>query len=133
MRSRVFVYYTLTGPDLDSAEITEASGVPSARIWLKGDLVHPKAIITYKQNGWSVASRLPESAPLQEHVSDLLELLQHRWSVFAELGTRYHAELECIVYAYGNERPAIHLEAEMVRQLSELSVAIDVDLYFVSE
>jgi len=58
----------------------------------------------------------------------LLQILAPQASRFQALPASAEVELACVIYA-ADDRPAIHLSADVVRQLAQLGAGIDVDYY----
>lgn len=127
MESETDAVFTLTGSDLDPDRVTALTGVQPSRTWRTGELITERAIVRYKNNGWTLRSNV--SGDLNEEISDVLDLLQPAWSQFVALSSRSYAEIACVVYSYGGARPPIHFDRDIVRRAAELNAAIDVDLY----
>jgi len=129
MESEVSVSFTLTGVDLDPEEVTRLAGLRPTKTWRLGDVIRPPAILRYRHSGWRLKSALPPSASLREHLNSLLGQLEPSWEVARQLGRRYYAEIACVVYSRGGDRPEIRLDAGMLEKLTELNAALDIDLY----
>ena len=129
MQSEISASFTLTGLDFEPEEITAKVGIIPSEIWRVGDLISQRATIRHKHNGWSVNSKLEKSADLEDHVQSVLEQLQPGWLSLVELCKRYYAEIECVIYIVGDDRPAIHFDKHIMQQVAELNAEIDVDLY----
>jgi hypothetical protein len=133
MESEISAAFTLTGPDLDPEHVTHKTGLAPSKTWRAGDLIQKPATIRYEHSGWRLKSQLPPSAGIEEHIRWLIERLAPSWEALKELGGRYRSEFSCTVYSYGGDRPAIHFASDVLTRAADLSAAIDVDLYVMSE
>lgn len=59
----------------------------------------------------------------------MLERLAPAWPTLENLSRVFLVELSCVVYIYGNDRPALGFDCHEVRQIASLHAAIDIDLY----
>ena len=59
----------------------------------------------------------------------MLELLEGRASIVAELGNRFTTVLECVGH-YSTSSAGLFLTADVVRRLARLNLAVDYDLYY---
>ncbi len=129
MESDVYAAFILRGLELDPQHITTSLGMLPSKTWRVGELLIEQAILRHKDNGWMIASDLPLSCDLQEHVKSVMERLQPGWQVLMELCTSYDAEINCVVKSYGGDRPAILFEKDIVKLAADLNAAINIDLY----
>lgn len=132
MESDVYAALVLRGQALDPDKVSRLAGIAPSQSWRVGDLRVPQATIRHNDNGWFLKSEVPASASLEEHVRDVLRRIEPAWPVFVDLGARHTAVIECVVWSYGGDRPAITFTPDIVRQAAELHAAIDVDLYVLS-
>lgn len=138
MQSKISASFTLLGTDfspedLEPEEITTALGIVPTETWKVGDLISKKATFHHKQNGWSLKSKLEDSATLEDHVESVLEQLKPSWQPLVKMCTRYYTEIECVIYVFGDDSPAIHFNRETLKRISELNAEIDIDLYILPE
>lgn len=138
MQSKISASFTLLGidynsEDLEPEEITAVIGIVPTKTWKVGDLISKGATLRHKQNGWSLKSKLEDSATLEDHVESVLERLKPSWQHLVKMCTRYYTEIECIIYVYGDDSPAIHFNRETLKRISELNAEIDIDLYVLPE
>jgi hypothetical protein len=131
MESEVYAYFLLIGADFQPDEITAQVGITPTKTWMKGDLRSPGAVVRHQENGWMVLSKLDRSADLEEHIKSVLEQLQPSWDILQKLCLLHSAEFACVVCTYGGDRPAIHFDREVIKQVNELNSTIDVDLYIL--
>jgi len=109
-------------------EITKALGMQPTMTWVPGDKVRNTRLV-HKENGWSIDINLADATDLHEHVERLLSEVHPFHQELARLCGDYYAELVCIFYLAGDERPEIHFTPQQLRKLADLNAHIDVDLY----
>ncbi|MBD2307081.1 DUF4279 domain-containing protein [Chroococcidiopsis sp. FACHB-1243] len=136
--SKISVSFTILGTDsnsedLDPDKITAIVGIQPTKMWKVGDLVSKRSTLRHKQNGWSFKSKLEESATLEDHISYIFEQLKPNWQNLVEICTHYYTEIECAIYFYEDDIPAIHFERQSLKLISELNAEIDIDIYDLSE
>jgi hypothetical protein len=132
MASEISASFTLTGIELDPAEISAKVGITPTASWMKGDLIDPRGVIRYQENGWSIQSTLDKYASLEDHVKSVLEQLQPSWSSLVEVSAQNYAEIDCVIYTRG-QAPEMHLDKDILRQISQLNAELDLDLYVLPE
>jgi|SRR5579883_2442928 len=129
MESEIYAAFILQGRDLDPEGVTAAVGIQPSETWRSGDLVSDRAIIRRKLDGWKVDSSLPLSSSLEEHVENVLGRLRPGWLPLVDFCTENQAKLYCVVRIYGGARPPIIFNRGILRDVVELSAAIEIDLY----
>ena len=132
MKFEISVLFELRGSELEPEKITALLGIIPTKTWRVNDLVHPKAGVRRKSNGWSLKSQLDKSAELDEHIKSIFEELQPSWQSLVEICKQYDAMISCTVYRY-KLTPFIYFDKDIVRKTAELNAQIDVDLYFLPE
>ncbi len=96
--------------------------------WSPGDKVRNTRLV-HKENGWSIDINLADAADVHEQVERLLSEVHPFHQDLARICGDYYAELACIFYLAGNDRPEIHFTPQQLRKLADLNAHIDVDLY----
>ena len=132
MEFEISVDLELRGSELEPEKITALLGIIPTKTWRVKDLVHPKAGVRRKSNGWSIKSQLDKSAELDEHIKSIFEELQPSWQSLVEICKQYDALISCAVYRY-QQIPAIDLDKDIVKKAAELNAGIDVDIYYLPE
>ena len=133
MVSKISASFTLTDFKCLPEEITSILGIMPTKTWKIGDLISPRGRRYYEFNGWRLQSELQDSAELEEHVVSVLTKLQPSRKALIELCSQYDSEISCVIYASDRDEqvPAIHFEPSIVKKISELNAAIDVDMYLL--
>jgi hypothetical protein len=111
-------------------DITKALHVQPTTIWSQGEKIRPTALV-HKQNGWSLEVNLEGSEDLNAHVEDLLNKIHPFSKDLASACGDYYAELACVLYIAGDERPAIHFTPQVLKTLATLNAHVDIDLYLL--
>ena len=111
-------------------EITKAFGIQPTMTWSPGDKVRNTRLV-HKENGWSIDINLADAADVHEQVERLLGQVHPFHQDLARLCGDYYAELACIFYLAGNDRPEIHFTPQQLGKLVDLNAHIDVDLYLL--
>ena len=76
---------------------------------------------------WGLHSRSGASAPLEEHVKDVLYQLDANEAAFAEL-RRTGGTMQLVGY-FRDVNPGVHFDLETVRRIAEYGLCIDCDFY----
>jgi len=111
-------------------EITKACGIQPTTTWSPGDKVRNTRLV-HKENGWSIDINLEDVTNWHEQIERLLSEVHPFHQDLARLCGDYYAELACIFYLAGDERPEIHFTPQQLRKLADLNAHIDIDLYLL--
>lgn len=118
----------VTNFDCNPGQITKILDLKPTKTWLKGDLVHPKAINTHKENGWMFQLQISTDTPFRQQMQTLLDLAIPKKQLFLNLPNDAEIEINCVVYSI-HGRPDISLSSAMIKAVGEINAAIDFDLY----
>jgi len=129
MESEIWAAFTLTGDDLDPDTVTAVTQLTPSDTWRKGDPFGRAGVMRHERSGWSMKSSLPLDRELEDHIRNVLDGLRPRWSSVVPLTEIYATEIECVVKSYGGDRPALHIDAEVLKSIADLNAALDIDLY----
>jgi hypothetical protein len=125
---RRHVWYALRGPDLDPAEITDATGIAPDQAWKAGD-GKPRTGLPYSEGAWLIDSGLGEADEFHDHLDALLARLRPAWHTFANLGQRYEADVDAAIYCMEAQGPLVIVVPEVSASLVELNASLGFDLY----
>jgi hypothetical protein len=128
MHSEISTYFSLAGT-FNPDEITAAIGITPTRTHRAGELISPRAIMRYQNDIWQLDSGLDKSTDLEDQVKDVLERLKAGGTDLINLCTHYEATIECVVFSYGGDRPAIAFSRDILKQVTALNAEIGIDLY----
>ena len=130
MPDEIRVQLSLTGFAHDPRKLTEIIGLTPSKTWVAGEPVE-RSKRTYESNGWRVTApqRVDE---VEAGVDALFDHLAPRWENLRNVSRECRVELGVVVYAE-RQVPAIHFRDDQIRQLTELSAKIDVDVYCLGD
>ena len=121
-----YAYFSLRG-DFSAVDVTSRAGVTPRKFWQKGDLHHGGRV--REESWWSLESRLPRGATLEDHIKDVLEQLDKNEALFIEL-TRLHTGCMQLVGYFRDRYPGLNFEGELVAGLAKYRLSVDFDFYF---
>lgn len=124
----------LRGFGEDPQVITEITGLRPARAGRAGDpLLGPQGQATsrkVKHAYWSLHSRRDPTAPLTEHVNDILEQLGGAAHLFASLPRPTTISLRCTVIRE-DELPILSVSSRSLSRLGEIGAELEIDILSV--
>jgi hypothetical protein len=121
-----YAYFALTG-DFDPEMVTRQTGFAPTDSWRKGEL-HPRTRRERKFDRWELASRLPRSQTLEDHIADVLAQLEKNPSEFAALA-KAHGGLMQLVGYFHEEYPGLGFDASLIAGLAKFNLSMDFDFY----
>lgn len=108
-------------------EISHKKGDSNTSISKKGKLIKYSP---YNSGMWSISSKEAENAIIEEHINNLLELLEPSKDKLAELFNRgYKMDLFCGLFAKGCSQPGLDIDSSTMRRLGELNISIAMCFY----
>src|SRR5437879_5837022 len=111
-------------------DITKALHVQPTTIWSPGEKTRHTSLV-HKQSGWSLDVDLEGHVDLNAHVEDLLNKVHPFSKDLISTCGDYYAELACVLYIVGDERPEIHFTPQVLKKLAALNAHVDIDLYLL--
>lgn len=124
--NRQYAYFAVYG-DFEPDEITSFAGTAPSESWRKGD-IHPRRRHERKQSHWSLRSRLPEEAELEQHILDVLAQMEMNSEAFQDISSRFGGCMQLVGY-FHDFYPGLHLETQLVQGLARFGLAMDFDFY----
>ena len=121
-----YAYFALAG-SFDPDAITSQLGVNPTRATREGDPI-PKTTLRKKCSRWELHSRLPRTAPLESHVSDVLDQLDAQEIAFKGVSQQFGGIMELVGYFY-DSYPGLVFEREIVERLARYGLSVDFDFY----
>jgi hypothetical protein len=88
----------------------------------------PKTKLRKKCSRWELHSRLPRTAPLESHVSDVLDQLDAQEIAFREISQLFGGIMELVGYFY-DFYPGMMFERAIVERLAKYGLSVDFDFY----
>jgi hypothetical protein len=77
---------------------------------------------------WALHSRLERTAPLEEHVRDVLDQLDTNREAFETLSRELGGTMELVGY-FREREPGVALEREIVQRMAKYALMLDCDFY----
>jgi len=124
--NRQYAYFSLFG-DFDPEDITRLVGVAPGELWRKGD-IHPRRRHERKQSHWSLRSRLPETADLEQHIFDVLSQMEESATAFQDVSSKFGGCMQLVGY-FHDCYPGLHFEQPLVEGLARFGLSMDFDFY----
>jgi hypothetical protein len=121
-----YAYFALAG-SFDPDALTLRVGVNPTRTTREGDSI-PKTKLRKKCDRWELHSRLPRTAPLESHISDVLDQLDAREIAFRDVSQQFGGIMELVGYFY-DYYPGLSFEREIVERLAKYGLTVDFDFY----
>lgn len=121
-----YAYFHVRG-SFDPDEITGRVGVTPTEVAREGDAIGG----TTKRRPcslWALHSRLAASAPLELHVTDVLDQLDTNRLAFEELSRELGGTMELVGF-FREHEPGVCLEREIVQRMARYDLALDCDFY----
>lgn len=112
--------------------ITTLQGIEPTSTWMKGGVRRQTSHgnVIWENSGFEIEPFPKTSGEVEDKIQAIVDILEPHTHQLAELATKAdHIELSIAYFGYTAQMWGIHLEPEVVRQLAELGVAIDIDLY----
>jgi uncharacterized protein DUF4279 len=124
--NNLYAYFHVRG-SLDPDEITRRVGVIPTETAREADVIRQ----TTKQRPcslWALHSRLERSAPLEQHVTDVLDQLDTNKEAFEKLSRELGGTME-LVGIFRECEPGVALEREIVEGIAKYALMLDCDFY----
>jgi hypothetical protein len=121
-----YAYFHVSGsfaPD----DVTRRIGVTPTETAREGDAIGTSAK-SRPCSLWALHSRLGESAPLEEHVKDVLNQLDANKAAFVKLSRESDGTMQLVGY-FRDVNPGVHFDLEIVERIAEYGLCIDCDFY----
>ncbi len=115
---------------LTPEDIAAATGFDPDRFWKIGDF-RGRTTAKEVKNGGVVESRLPEEAPLHDHICALLSRLESFRPRILQISNSTEVQFSCAIYA--PSLPALFFEKDIIAKIASLGACLDVDLYIIPD
>jgi len=121
-----YAYFHVSG-SFDPDHITRTVGVTPTETKREGDVIGttPKK---RPSSLWALHSRVNPSAPLDEHVRDVLNQLDSSKAAFEKLSREQGGTMQLVGY-FRDVSPGVHFDLETVRRCADYGLCIDCDFY----
>lgn len=115
---------------MNAARITEVLGSEATSSHEAGDPVSRcrPAQGYRKQAMWMLSSSIPGSAPLEEHIVELVAFIEEKESILAEIRPECGIDIFCGVFSVDGQG-GFYLESSLTSRLGRAGVDLIVDVY----
>jgi len=136
MKDTISCFFQVSG-EMEPSQISFTLNLGPTEVFRKGDVkrrdkrgIHPDVL--YNENFWLLESALDSSAPEEDHLDAMLELLASRESALIELANTCHLTIEI----YGkkqNPHVGVYVGREQTKLLGSLGIALGISVYVLGE
>lgn len=119
--------------DCSHQELTSQIGIEPTEVRIKGEtrlVGKNKLKIVNKENVWILKSDLPLTMRVEEHIYNLLKKMKPHEKELIKITQKFYTEFSCGLYFY-ETNPGIHLDNDLIKELSDLNTRIDLDMYCI--
>ena len=123
-----YAYFAVYGDEVDPAAVSAELGAAATKAWRKGDLdPRRRERIT---GHWSLYSRLPSTAELEEHVADVLLQMDANPAAFAAVAERFGGRLQ-LVGNFHDIGVGLNVPRQVIARLAFYGLELDLDSYYL--
>ena len=134
------VSFRICDEKLDPMEITKIlhiepdashkNGDPRTSVSKKGKLIKYSP---YNSGLWSIDSKKAENASLEEHINDLLLLLEPAKDKIIVLSSQgYKIDFFCGLFAQDCPQPGFGINSNILKRVGDLNISIEICFYYES-
>ena len=124
---KIIVTFRLMNFDSDPEFVLSQLNISGATIWRKGQTrLHSKH--SYESNGWEYRVECLHGETIDVLVAKVLNAVGDSWDRVSKL-PKCDAQISCVIYLAGDERPEIQFNAETIQKIAALNASIDIDVY----
>lgn len=126
--SEQYAYFTISG-DFDPDWISSRLRCLPTEAWRKGDL-HPRNRRERQCSRWSLHSRLPHQASIEEHIADVLVQMEQNPDAFCAVAEQFDGCMQLVGYLHDGYQGLI-LTRPMMQAMGRYGLKMDADLYWL--
>lgn len=126
MPDRIALRLTFTSPSVSPEQFTQRLGLEPARYWHRAKPDPRTRRLAHFDNGWVYEPKVEPDAPLDEHVSALLDAVMPHREAFAQ-AARETRPLLTLAVASPEPRHSLFLHEPLIRLAAELNAEIELD------
>ena len=123
-----YAYFAVKDLELDPSALTAQLRVAPYDSWAKGDLSPSRRERTFGL--WSLRSRLPMTAELEDHVRDVLMQMDANPEAFLAVSTQYSGYMQ-LVGEFHEIGVGLHFTQDVLARLAHYRLALDFDAYYL--
>jgi len=120
--------FRITGDTLDPKEISSCLELEASLSGVKGELVRSGFPAVRRTSVWVLRCPLDKSAPMEEHLKWLLNLLEPKAGIIKGIADHFCVDLFC-GFSSENGQGGFSLDARLLQRIASLGIAVSLDLY----
>jgi hypothetical protein len=118
--------------------ITTSLGLQPVKVGVKGQIKKTDPTgrdnpSTYEESVWIFRLPITNTLSVDEHIESAIKWLLSRTNEIKSLAREYSVELSIYGFSKDATRQALHVEPTISRQLADMDVALDIDVYPIEE
>ncbi len=133
--TEISVSFRVMSKELAPEVVTEALNLTPSQAHRRGDPHFGPSgarYSDYSEGLWSLRSQLPRTAPLDEHLASLAEVLVSRAAAVRTLALEHRLDLFIGVFGDGTGNFGFGISGEVLQSLAQLGVPLGFDVYEVN-
>lgn len=109
-------------------EVTQILGVNPSGYLHKGE---QGKFATAKETSWYIETQLSEALDINEHLTEIINILASKKKELIELKEKYKLEylLSIIINIKHAQAPAVYFEHDIIKFLNDVKAEVDIDMY----
>jgi hypothetical protein len=123
---RAYLSLGVLSRDFDPADVTRCLGIEPSRSWRRGDL-HANGN-ERRRSHWALASQLPKTASIEQHIRDVLRQMDANSTGFIEVSKELGGCMQAVGY-FHTGYPGLYFERDIVEGLARFHLTVDFDFY----
>lgn len=130
MATEMYAQLAIYGEQLDPDEVTKVLGLSPERSWRRGDPKGARGVASRKEGCWKIETKRSQDCEkdLNDHLLTLLERIAPVRGIVGALAERFTLQFECII-EFDQEVPALHVDRQVMKAMSDLGGELDIDAY----
>lgn len=135
MKTKIWAKFIIDGFPMKHEELSEFLGIEPTEAENAGDICHHpngKSFVL-KISSWTLESGCKPNEGFTAPIVTLLEKIRPYKDKFIKICEKYPLFLSIYIHIYGDERPYIGWESEVMKELAEYNASWGIDLYIYNE
>ena len=123
-----YAYFSVYGDEIDPSALSAELAVAPTQAWRKGDFDSRRR--ERRTGHWSLYSRLPRTAELEEHLLDVLMQMDANRSAFVAVSQRFEGTLQLVGH-FHDIGSGLSLPKDVVSRIASYGLQVDLDAYYL--
>lgn len=133
LHEEIKVTFRFVGDSVNPEMITLKTGIQPSAAHVRGEVVQQHAERFYPTGFWGLDSSISPACPLEEHLEQLLSVLEQRVSAIRELtDTGIVPTFYCGCFVAGTTA-SFNLKADILRRIAEIGASLEYHIYCCDE